>query len=204
MPHPHKNFVRLIALAAAAAVVTLAGCATPSAPVSAPTADASTTPVEPEPTAETPTGSACLVGDWYIAQGQLQAFYDGLGAANGKLDFTIKGGTGLSFTASTFRYTPDFTLLVAISGIDASGKITGSIDGNYTADSDTITTSQETNSTKLDVVVGGVAQDGSGLFDSILAKAPISKAPYECTETGPLIQFSTGTGSVPVQLTAAG
>jgi hypothetical protein len=148
------------------------------------------------------SGPECLIGDWYIEQDQMQVFYDALGAANGNLDFTIDGGTGLSFTESSFSYTPEFTLLLTVAGIDGTGTISGAIGGEYTADEAVITTAQETNDTSLTVTVGGVTQDGGALFGSLLAASPIHSAPYECTAQGPLIQFDTGDDRVPVQLTA--
>jgi hypothetical protein len=180
------------------ALLGLAACATP--------ADSAATPAGVEPSATTEeqplVGPACLVGDWYIEQDQMQVFYDALGAENGGLDMQIEGGTGLRFDDDTFEYRPDFTLLLTVSGLEGTGAITGSIGGQYEADASQITTSQETNDTELVVTVGGVTQDGSGLFGSLLASSPIHSAAYECTAAGPLIQFDTGGAPVGVQLTA--
>ncbi len=182
-------------------VLATAGCAVPSAPSGESGGPATSAPTSEAPPEEV-TGPDCLIGDWYIAQDQLQAFYDGLSAETGGLAFTIDGGTGLSFTDTTFAYTPEFTLRLEIAGIAGTGTIVGAIAGGYTADDTTITTSQETSDVVLTVDVGGTVQDGAGLFDSFLASSPINSSPYECTAAGPVIQFSTGENRVPVQLVA--
>jgi hypothetical protein len=184
-------------LATAGAALALAGCATePTSDGSASTAPTAETEVE------TPaTGPECLVGDWRIEQDQMQAFYDAVSAGSGGASFTIEGGTGLGFDGSAYRYTPDFELVLDFAGVSGRGVITGSIAGDYTADDGTIVTSHEVSDVSLTVDVGGVVTDGSELFGEILSSAPINSAPYECTAEGPLIQFDTGYGRVPIQLT---
>jgi len=185
-------------------VLATAGCAVPSAPPASSGAPAgtATSTSTPEAQPEVVTGPDCLIGDWFIAQDQMQAFYDGLSAETGGIAFTIDGGTGLSFTDTTFTYTPEFTLRLEVAGIAATGTIVGAIAGAYSADDAIISTDQETSDVVLTVDVGGTVQDGTGLFDSILAASPIRNAPYECTAAGPIIQFSTGENQVPIQLIA--
>jgi len=194
---PHPVLVASILLG----VLATAGCAAPSAPSGESSGSATPTPTSEAPP-EVVSGPDCLIGDWFIAQDQLQAFYDGLSAETGGLVFTIDGGTGLSFTDTTFAYTPEFSLRLEIAGIAGTGTIVGAIAGAYTADDATITTSQETSDVVLTVDVGGTVQDGTGLFDGFLASSPINSSPYECTTAGPIIQFSTGENRVPVQLVA--
>jgi hypothetical protein len=181
------------------AMLGLAACTAPSDT----TEEAATT--ESAESVEEPdelVGPSCLIGDWYIEQDQMQVFYDALGDENPSVDMQVQGGTGLRFAEDVFEYTPEFSLLVTAAGMEGTGAITGSIGGQYTADESQITTSQETNDTALTVTIGGVVQDGSGLFGSLLASSPIHSAAYECTAAGPLIQFDTGGEPVPVQLTA--
>jgi hypothetical protein len=188
-----------LAVPVLALAVGLVGCT--AAPVTDPGSEASSAPSTAPEEEAVAGGPECLVGDWYITQEEMQGFYDAVTAETGA-GFTIDGGTGLTFTESTFTYTPQFTLLLDLAGTTGTGTIDGAISGNYSADDTTITTSQETSDAVLTVEIGGVVQDASALFGDILAASPINTAPYECTADGPLIQFDTGGGTrTPVQLT---
>ena len=149
--------------------------------------------------------STCLIGDWRITQDQMQVFYDAVGAeSGGGLTMTTDGDTGLSFTETSYTYTPDFTLTLTFdAGIDGTGTITGSIRGDYEVAGGVIATSHNESDVSMTVDVGGVEMDGSDLFGDILASHPFNEAPYECTADEVVIQFSTGDGRVPVALTPA-
>lgn len=185
-------------LAALSGVILLAACAAPAP------APGTTDDIAPDPAAsaqaEEPTASGpeCLIGDWIIPQDQMQSFYDAIDG----IEFEIEGDTGLSFTATEYRYTPDFTLTLEVMGMEGSGTITGSVTGEYTADDSTITTSHEVSDVAVAVTVGGVTQDGTDAFGAFMSSAPINSAPYECGPGGPVIQFDTGDARVPVQLRA--
>ncbi len=177
---------------------TIAGCSA-AAPDPAPGTTTTAAPgAAPEEVAA--SGPECLVGDWYIAQDQMQAFYDAVNASN-DVTFTVEGGTGLSFSESSYTYTPEFALALELSGLAGVGTIAGAISGDYTADESTITTSHEVSDVTLTVEVQGQVVDGTELFGSILSTAPINSSPYECGADGPIIQFDTGSGRVPMQLT---
>jgi hypothetical protein len=186
-----------LAVPVLALAVGLVGCT--AAPATDPdTSSAPSTAPEEEAVAG---GPECLVGDWYITQEEMQGFYDVVTAESGT-GFTVDGGTGLTFTESTFTYTPQFTLGLDFAGNAGTGTIVGAISGDYTADDTTITTTHETSDVVLTVEIGGVVQDATALFGEIMAASPINTAPYECNADGPLIQFDTGGGTrTPVQLT---
>lgn len=180
------------------AALALAGCS--AASESTPGGAATTAPTTAPEEEAAASGPECLIGDWYITQEQMQSFYDAVSAAN-ELAITIDGGSGLAFTESTYTYTPEFTLRLTVAGLEGTGTITGGISGDYTADESTITTAHEVSDVTLTVDVAGQVIDGTDQFGAILASAPINSAPYECGAEGPVIQFDTGSGRVPIQLT---
>jgi hypothetical protein len=191
---------------AAATLILLSGCAS-GTPTSAGSASPGASVGETDDAATeeeaTLSGPDCLIGDWYIENDQMQGFYDALAEASGSpVDFNITGGTGLSFTGTEYTYTPEFELTLSLSGIDGSGAITGQVTGDYEATESTITTAHEESNVELIIVVGGVTQDGAGLFGDILRSAPINSAPYECSPEGPIIDFETSGDRHSVQLTA--
>lgn len=190
-----------LAVPVLALAVGLVGCT--AAPATDPGSDpeASSAPSTAPEEEAVAGGPECLVGDWYITQEEMQGFYDVVTAESGA-GFTVDGGTGLTFTESTFTYTPQFTLALDFAGNAGTGTIVGAISGDYTADDTVITTTHETSDVVLTVEIGGVVQDATALFGEIMAASPINTAPYECNADGPLIQFDTGGGTrTPVQLT---
>ncbi|MBH0083822.1 hypothetical protein [Salinibacterium sp. SWN167] len=198
---------RLGAIAAVSllSLAVLTGCSAPADEPSTPTVE--TDAAAPEEVEEdAATGPECLIGDWYIAEDQMQGFYSAVSGSNDGLDISVEGGTGLAFTDATYTYTPDFEILLQVAGTEGTGAITGGISGDYTATDTVITTSQEVSDIAVSVTVSGVTMDGADLTNSFLADAPINSAPYECGDDGPIIHFSTGEGNptVPMQLTPAG
>jgi len=199
------NRLRALAAVSLLSVGVLTGCtpppAEPGTPADEPDATASEAPEE-----EAASGPECLIGDWYIAEDQMQKFYTALSNANEGLDIAVSGGTGLAFTDTTYTYTPDFSIILQVSGAEGEGSITGGINGDYSATDSEITTSHEESNIAMTVTVSGITIDGTDLTKSFLASAPINSAPYECGDEGPVLQFDTGEGNprVPIQLTAAG
>ena len=195
---------RLRALAAVS-VLSLGALTACSAPADSEEPESSETdasaPAEPEE--EMVSGPECLIGDWYIAEDQMQGFYSGVSGTTEGLNISVEGGTGLSFTDTTYTYTPDFTILLEVAGSEGVGSITGAID--YDATESVITTSHEESDIAVTVSVGGVSVDGTDLTQSFISSAPINSAPYECGTDGPIIQFSTGDDSptVAMQLSPA-
>jgi hypothetical protein len=190
--------------AAAAALLALTACGGPGddpEPETDPSADAST---EPSAAAD-PTDPACLIGDWRITQDQIQVFYDAVSASTEGLSLTIVGDTGLSFTEADYLYTPGFTLQLEVAGVSGEGVTTGSIGGTWTAADGIITTTVGDNSLSTIVTINGVTQDASSTIGAIIASDPINEAPFDCTDpSAPVLQFDTGSGRVPVALSAAG
>lgn len=172
----------------------------------------SETPAEPpealaptEGEASAPTDPACLIGDWRITQDQMQVFYDAVSASTEGLSLTIVGDTGLSFTEADYLYTPGFTLQLEVAGVSGEGVTTGSIGGTWTAADGIITTTVGDNSLSTIVTINGVTQDASSTIGAIIASDPINEAPFDCTDpSAPVLQFDTGSGRVPVALSAAG
>ncbi len=139
----------------------------------------------------------CLVGDWVISEEQMQRFYDSMETP---ADFHITGDTGLSFAADTYEYTPDFQLKMNLGGQEASGTLTGSITGTYTAQDGVITTSNDANDIDMAITVAGVTMDGTDTGEGFIESSPVNSAPYECTSAGPVITFENTGDGVDIQL----
>jgi hypothetical protein len=193
-----------LALTATAALLLLAGCSTPADADPEVDDDAAGESTEPEAPTD-PTDPACLIGDWRITQDQMQSFYDAVSGSTEGLVLTIEGDTGLSFTADSYVYTPSFTLLLDIAGVQGQGVTTGSIGGSYTATEGVITTTVGDNDLETIVTIAGVTQDASSELGAIIASDPINEAPFDCSDPdAPVLQFDTGSGRTPVALTPAG
>ncbi len=195
-----------LTLAAVATALVLAGCSAGTesgpAPDSTPAATGSAASAAPLD----PTDPACLVGDWRISQDEMQSFYDAVSGTTEGLVLTIEGDTGLSFTTDTYLYTPSFTLVLDIAGIQGQGVTTGSIGGSYTGAEGVITTTVGENSLSTIVTIAGVTQDASSEIGSIIASDPINAAPFDCSNAdAPELLFDIGNGDrTPVALTRAG
>ncbi len=182
----------------------LVGCTTssegdlavdPDAPASA----------EPEAPAD-PTDPACLIGDWLITEAEMQSFYDAVSGSTEGLQLTIDGDTGLSFTADSFTYTPDFTLRLDIAGVAGEGVTTGSLSGGWSAADGVVTTTVGSNDIDVQVSIAGTEVDASDSVGSIIASDPINQAPFDCSvPAAPVLQFDTGTDArVPLTLSPRG
>ncbi|SFR69046.1 hypothetical protein SAMN05428970_0588 [Agromyces sp. CF514] len=146
---------------------------------------------------------ACLIGDWVLADDQMQAFYDQVNAdlTEYGIVYDPTGTAGLSFADDgTYAYTPNLTLAVDIAGLPAAATMSGTLAGQYTADATTVTTDHDTNGLTMDVTVDGVAMDGTPVTEQILA-SPIASSAYDCSGDTPVVQFSTGPATVPLTLT---
>ncbi|QYH34610.1 hypothetical protein [Salinibacterium sp. M195] len=182
----------------------LSACATPApSPVAT---DSETDAAASAPAEEVaPSGPECLIGDWFIAEDQMQGFYSAVSGSNENVDISVKGGTGLAFTNSGYTYTPDFAIILQVAGTEGEGTITGGVTGDYSATDTEITTSHDVSDVAVSVSVSGVTMDGTDLFGDFMSSSPINSAPYECGEVGPILHFDTGEGNprVPMQLTPA-
>lgn len=190
-----RRTASLAALAAFSSLVLL-GCSAPA-------------PAEPpadDPDVETPdaaSGDDCLVGDWVIAEDQMDAFYGQIAAESGNgLAFDVEGDTALTFTETTYEYLPRFSLVLEIAGQSGRGDVTGSVRGDYTAADGVLTTENDTSDLALQVEVGGVSMDGSELGNSIIASQPINDVTYTCVSGAPVIDFKTVDSTIPITLTA--
>ncbi|MBH0009678.1 hypothetical protein [Salinibacterium sp. SWN1162] len=198
---------RLRALTAVSllSVGVLTGCTPPAAEPDDTTSIETDAAAPAEPEEEMVSGPECLIGEWYIAEDQMQGFYSAVSGSNEGLDISVEGGTGLSFSDTTYTYTPDFTILLEVAGSEGVGTITGAISGDYEATETTIKTSHEESDIAVTVSVGGISVDGTDLSEGFINSAPINSAPYECGAEGPIIEFATGDGNptVAMQLTPA-
>ena len=191
-----------------AGVLALAGCGAPSGdaepdPAEDAAVDEPAAPEEDE--ALDPTDPACLIGDWQIAEDQMQSFYDAIATDIDGIAFTVDGSVDLSFTADEYRYTSDFVLDLTVEGAGGGeGVATGGLGGTYTAADGVITTTLVDNDLSVIVTVMGQTIDGSELAGGLLLSDPINEAPYDCSSGTPVLQFETGSGRTPVALTPAG
>lgn len=189
----------------AAALLVLTGC---SGGDETDTAGVETSPSASEEASEVPsdpTDPACLVGDWVLTEAAMQGFYDAIASEVEGITFVATGQAGLSFTPTDYRWTPEFTLNLEVSGVEGQGVTTGTLGGTWTADEGVITTVLGDNSLTTTVTVNGVTQDGSELLGGILASDPINNTPFDCSDpNAPVLQFETSSGRTPVTLTRAG
>lgn len=191
----------------AVALLVLAGCSAgdsteadvdPSDGVSTETAETEAAPTDP-------LDPACLVGDWVLTQEQMQGFYNALATEVDGITFTAEGSAGLSFTATDYRWTPEFTLVLEVAGLEGQGATTGTLGGTYTAADGVITTTLGDNNLSATLTINGTTQDGTELLGSFITSDPINNTPYDCTNPdAPVLQFETSTGRTPVVLTPAG
>lgn len=187
------------ALGLAAATV-LGGCTTGT---DEPDAAGGDTEVE-EPADEgltTDLGGECLVGDWIITEEEMQAYYAQLAAENG-FDIVVSGSTSLDFTADRYEYVPDFTIEMTVSGQEATGSATGSVQGDYSVADGVITTENDVAAIVMPITVNGVEMDGSDLGNEMISSQPINSVTYHCEAGEPVIDFITSSGTHPVALTA--
>lgn len=193
-----RRFTAFAALGLFAAVA-LAGCSTPGG---APEADSD------EPTAEAPdeglttdAGGDCLVGDWVITQEEMQGFYDAIGGES-DVAITVEGSTSLDFTTSSYEYLPAFGIRMDVSGIEATGDVTGSVRGDYSVEGDVITTVNDVSDIALQVTAMGVPIDASAIGNEIISSHPINSVTYHCEDGEPVIDFITASSTHAVRLTA--
>lgn len=187
------------ALGLAAATV-LGGCTTGT---DEPDAASGDTEVE-EPADEgltTDLGGECLVGDWIITEEEMQGFYSQLAAENG-FDIVVSGSTSLDFTADRYEYVPDFTIEMTVSGQEATGSATGSVQGDYSVADGVITTENDVAAIVMPITVNGVEMDASDIGNGVISSHPINSVTYHCEAGAPVIDFITSSSTHPVALTA--
>ena len=191
----------------AVALLALAGCTTgdsteaevdPEAPISGEGVETDAPPADP-------LDPACLIGDWVLTQDQMQSFYDAVASEAEGITFTAEGEAGLSFTATNYRWTPEFTLNLEVAGLEGQGVTTGTLGGTYTASEGVITTTVGDNNLAATLTINGATQDGSDLLGSFISSDPINNTPYDCSDpNAPVLQFETATGRTPIVLARAG
>lgn len=200
LPRPSRRGIALAgaALLIAAGVAGCSGGADPAEP-----ADATATGGPDADAADTgASGAACLVGSWNIPQDQMNAFYDAVEAENeADLTLDVVGSTDLDFTADSYVYHPDFVLDLEVSGQSGTGTVGGEVRGNYTVDGDVISTDNDDSSISMVINVAGVETDASSMGNNIIDNAPLNAVTFACSGDDLVIDFTTGTGTVPVSLT---
>lgn len=187
----------------AVALLVLAGC-TPGDSTDAETDPSDGVSTESEAPSTGPLDPACLIGDWVLTQDQMQSFYDAVASEADGITFTAEGQAGLSFTATDYRWTPEFTLSLEVAGLEGQGVTTGTLGGTYIASEGVITTTVGDNNLAATLTINGATQDGSELLGAFITSDPINDTPYDCTDPdAPVLQFETATGRTPVVLTRA-
>ncbi|MBN9605395.1 MAG: hypothetical protein J0G30_02150 [Actinomycetales bacterium] len=196
------------AVGAALIAATLAGCAT--GPVPDPT-EPTRTPAPLPTSTRTPTPvptvqpdadqAACLVGDWVVDEQQLNTFFDAVETENaGSVQFEATGQSGLSFDGARYSYTPDISLAMRIADVTGTGTIAGTVTGDYAVDGENLSTSNDTSDIDPTITVGGMPMSATELFDPAIFEHPIADGPFVCGAGLLVVQFSTGSGSVPLTL----
>ncbi len=178
-----------------------------SATTEAPTTAA---PVDTDlPTTEAPepdTGE-CLVGDWVITEGQMDAYYAGvMSTLEAPLTIESAGSALLSFAADgTYEWAPEFALTVEVAGVTGTGEVVGAVTGNWTAVEGVVTTFSDLNAVVVSISVNGVVFEGPDLANGFLNSTPISGVTYSCDGSTPVLDFQTADPAVtvPVTLTPA-
>ncbi len=199
----HDYAVRSAIATTAALLLVLAGCSAGGAT----DAEVEPTDASAEGSTETATPSdpldpACLVGDWVLTQEQMQSFYDAVASEAEGITFTAEGSAGLSFTATDYRWTPEFTLVLEVAGLEGRGATSGTLGGTYTAADGVITTTVGDNNLSATLTINGAEQDGSEILGAFITSDPINDTPYDCSDPdAPVLQFETATGRTPVVLT---
>lgn len=191
------------------AVLVLAGCSAGDATEAEfdPSAAATGEATAPEAPSTDPLDPACLIGDWVLTQEQMQSFYNAVATEAEGVTFTAEGSAGLSFAATTYRWTPEFTLILELVGVDVEGQgvTTGTLGGTYTASEGIITTTVGDNNLSATLTINGATQDGSDVLGAFISSDPINDTPYDCSDPeAPVLQFETATGRTPIVLARAG
>lgn len=203
LPRPSR---RPLALAGAALLIAagISGCSAGTDPAD-PADDATSDSGDGADTGDAGSdvsGAACLIGSWNIPQDQMNAFYDAMEAENGgDLTIDVVGSTDLDFTADSYVYHPDFVLNLSVSGQSGTGTTGGEVRGNYSVDGDVISTDNDDSSISMIINVGGVEMDASSLGNDIIDSAPLNAVTFDCSGDELVIDFSTGSGTVPLALT---
>ena len=147
----------------------------------------------------------CLVGDWVVTEGQMNAFYDGLmSTLEAPIGIDAVGSAPLSFAADgTYRWAPDFALTVEVAGQRGTGVTGGTITGDWSAAGGVVTTSSDINALAVAIEVNGVTFGGDDLVNGLLNSSPVNGVTYSCDGPTPVLDFQTGDPAVTVPITLA-
>lgn len=197
--------VALLAIAPLTACGSHDGGSDHPAPDASPGASPLATPdASPSAEAGNEGETACLIGDWRVAEDQMQAYYDAVNAemlAQG-MHFDVSGSAGVIFRDdATYAYKPEMILLVTpTAGAGATATLGGSIEGTWSAEGRMITTAHDVNTLSMTVSVEGQTIDASDVTDEFIAMSPINQSRVDCTGALPTMEWPTASGSVMVQL----
>jgi hypothetical protein len=124
----------------------------------------------------------CPVGDWYASQEEMQAFYDTIGARaavsfvfEGDAELVLRGDGTLSYVLE------DFLLKQEAGGTHIDVRLTGSIDGVYTADGSVLRTTNVEPNVTAEAFVDDTPMDATTVLQSFLAQFPFNEATYQCS-----------------------
>jgi len=172
----------------------------------APTLAPATLPPSTTAPAE-PDNGDCLIGDWVVTDTEINEYYAGLMATvDAPIAITASGQATLTFDAAgSYRWAPDFDLVVDIVGAPGTGATSGTATGSWSAAAGTITTASDQVELLVSITVNETTFSGSDLADGLLAQSPVSGATYSCAGGSPVIDFRTADPEVfvPVELSPA-
>jgi hypothetical protein len=179
---------------------------TTNAPTTTAAAPASTDPPVTEPpvtAAAADTDGSCLVGEWVVTEDEMNKFYDAIEATvDAPLTLDVEGSAPLTLSADgTYRWDPEFTLVVEVAGTAGTGEASGDITGDWSASEGVLTTASDVNALEVSITVGGVTIGGDDLANGFLNSSPINGVTYSCDGPAPVLDFKTADPDVTVPIT---
>lgn len=188
-----------------------AAVATTEPPVTEPPATeppATEPPVTEPPATEPPVDDgSCLVGDWVVAEDEMNAFYAAVTSTfDTPVDITVAGSAPLTFGADgTYRWAPDFVLTLSVVGQTGTGVTGGTITGDWSVNDGVVTTASDVNALTVEVTIAGTTFDGDDFANGLLNASPVNGVTYDCSGATPVLDFMTADPgvTVPVALTPA-
>jgi hypothetical protein len=182
----------------------------PAATTNAPTTTAAAAAVTDPPATDPPmtvaaadTDGSCLVGEWVVTEEEMNKFYGAIEATiDVPLTLEVEGSAPLTLSVDgTYRWDPEFTLVVEVAGTVGTGEASGDITGDWSATEGVLTTASDVNALEVFITVGGVTIEGDDIANGFLNSSPINGVTYACDGPAPVLDFNTGDPKVTVPIT---
>lgn len=155
------------------------------------TTTTSTTPPPPPTQAPAPNGARCLVGNWVIADADLDVYFDVVAVNAAFQSIDSSGVIRLSFTENGFRWTDEYSLTMQVDDVVYESTSSGSFEGSYTEAGGVLT-----GTVGRDDRGGTVTHDGQpvgdvgDLFVGINTAHPMDSLAFSCD--GPVLVVDAG------------